>query len=925
MVGKLLSPKQPIYLDGDDSQVIENIVKSIWGKLRSMQYDYEEGLVGVEEQCGAIEGLSGKIGRLGLWGMGGIGKTTIAKALFANHSPKYDSACFLQNIREESQMHGLTHIHDQLLSELLKEQVTTSNFSESSLNSRKVLIVLDDVDSSEQIESLWVGLGELGEGSSLIVTTRDKHLLHGTVDEIHELKPWNFEKSLVLFCLGAFKKSEPDNAFEDLSKRAVECAAGLPFVLRFLGSHFYSKNIEFWKTDLIYFRSKFFKEILDVLKVSYYGLSRQEQAIFLDIAFFFKDRNQDSVISILDASGFNAASGIEKLKDKALITISKRNTIQMIDLLQDMAFDIVRHDATDPRRGSILRDSEEVRAVLVNGKETPDVVEGALLNLSENAIDSYQICQFDAGIFNLPKLRIIRFYSPLYISASRYYSFRPDLNNEGGSAELKYFEWTEYPSKSLPTNFCVRFLVEIRMQYSKVEELWDGTQELVNLETIDMCGSKYLQRLPDLSKALKLKWVYLSGCKRLRYIHSSLLSVDTLVTLALDRCYNLESVICDKHLSYLENLNLYYCCRLKKFSVSSDSFKRLNLSCTGIKKLYTSISRLSKLEWLNLSDCYQLSELPDDIGALSSLRALSLDECIVEKLPTSIKLLEKLEILSLKNCKKLRSLPELPLLIKELNTDGCTLLVTISALKTFSVKMKGMKKHISFLNAKGLMNESLLLQIMEDVVFAMKRAELCNIFVRSSVTACFSGSSVPSLPGSSFVYRSTGSSITIEPPPHDDGRLSHNCLGTIYSVVLSPSRWASESVEIQCRFYGKDGEYINTTSYGKEIRNNRLWDNVFLWQSSSFKGAQVFEFVVTIDSGATIDDDYSKIKECGIDLMFCSDSELQSLTREAELEPEIKGVALDLRENNWKPEGAYYSSDSPTIIQKFFRNGNCCW
>jgi hypothetical protein len=94
--------------------------------------------------------------------------------------------------------------------------------------------------------------------------------------------------------------------------------------------------------------------------------------MFLDIAFFFKDENKDFVIRILDACGFNATSGIDLLKDKALITISNENKIQMHDLHQKMAFDIVQYknDQTkrDPRKRSRLRDTEEVCSLLKKNK-----------------------------------------------------------------------------------------------------------------------------------------------------------------------------------------------------------------------------------------------------------------------------------------------------------------------------------------------------------------------------------------------------------------------------------------------------------------------------------------------------------------------------------------------------------------------------
>jgi hypothetical protein len=38
---------------------------------------------------------------------------------------------------------------------------------------------------------------------------------------------------------------------------------------------------------------------------------------------------------------------------------------------------------------------------------------------------------------------------------------------------LRYFLWDGYPSKSLPPTFCPKMLVELSLQNSNVEKLWD--------------------------------------------------------------------------------------------------------------------------------------------------------------------------------------------------------------------------------------------------------------------------------------------------------------------------------------------------------------------------------------------------------------------------------------------------------------------
>lgn len=46
------------------------------------------------------------------------------------------------------------------------------------LCSRKVFLILDDVDKSEQLEFLVGKLGWFGPKSMIIITTRDQHLLN---------------------------------------------------------------------------------------------------------------------------------------------------------------------------------------------------------------------------------------------------------------------------------------------------------------------------------------------------------------------------------------------------------------------------------------------------------------------------------------------------------------------------------------------------------------------------------------------------------------------------------------------------------------------------------------------------------------------------------------------------------------------------
>ncbi|KAJ1420332.1 P-loop containing nucleoside triphosphate hydrolase [Sesbania bispinosa] len=612
--------------------------------------------------------------------MGGIGKTTIARDMFAKHFAQYDSVCFLEKVREESEKLGPTSVRNKLL------------------------------NNAAQLEYLCGELGDLGPHSRLIITTRDRHTLSTRVDEIYEVTKWKFSESLKLFSLGAFNQSHPKEGYERLSERAVAHAGGIPLALKVLGLHFRSRNIKFWESELSYLENKeeSYDEIREVLQVSYKGLTRREKEIFLDIAFFFKDENKDFVIRILDACGFNATSGIEILQDKALVTISNRNRIQMHDLLQKMAFDIVREESSrDPRKRSRLRDTEEVRDVLKNNKGTL------------------------SGMDTL--------------------------------------------FKSLPPSFYAKLLVEICLPHSNVEYLWHGKQELVNLEGIDLSECKQLMKLPDLSGASKLKWLYLSGCESLCDVQPSVFSKDTLVTLLLDRCKKLESLTSEKHLRSLEKINVYGCSSLKEFSLSSDSIENLDLSNTGIEILHSSIGHLGKLEWLNLEGL-RLQNLPNELSQLSSLTELWISNCSIEALlfaGTSF-------------------------IHQEFHADNCTTLVTVSTLKSFSKVMNGKEKCLSFKNDMEL--EGPLTQPHHGR-WHINNEECCiSQYIRSRV------------PKQQFRYRTTNSSITIGLP-----HLSYS-LGFIFSVVVSPSLGMKKKehdllgAKIQCQCYSEDGKKVGHVS-----------------------------------------------------------------------------------------------------------------
>ena len=366
--------------DRNESKLIEEIIKDVSKKLSHIFLGVSNGLVGIDENIECIESLlaieSSEVRILGIWGMGGIGKTTIAEAVFDKYSSQYEGYCFLENVREESERHGLPYLFHKLVSELLegenlflKGPAKAQSISVKRwLSRKKVFIVLDDVNTLHQLKHL---IGEqvcLGPGSRVIVTTRDKQILKD-VHGLFVVQQLNFKNSLKLFCLNAFGEIYPEIGFEKLSKMAVGYANGIPLALKVLGSFLSSRSIEVWESKLRKLKNYPDMEIYKVLKLSFDELDDIEKNIFLDIAFFFKGVNKDDVIRFLDSCGFFADIGIDNLQRKALISISNCNTIQMHDLIEQMGWEIVRQESIkDPGRRSRLRNPEDAYYVLKNNK-----------------------------------------------------------------------------------------------------------------------------------------------------------------------------------------------------------------------------------------------------------------------------------------------------------------------------------------------------------------------------------------------------------------------------------------------------------------------------------------------------------------------------------------------------------------------------
>lgn len=336
-------------------------------------------LVGLEHRVMDLEWLADDKSRdkyrmIGIWGMGGVGKTTLARALYDYIALQFEASCFLHGVRETSMKSGLVHLQEILLAETLGEKdLWLASVSEGTqllkhrLNRKKVLLVLDDVDSLDQLQALAGGTDWFSPGSRVIITTRDVHVLKSYgVNIIYEVEGLTDDEAFELLCWKAFKTDRVRPVYVDMLYRAKAYASGIPLALEVIGSYLYGKGIEEWKSTLHSYEQIPNTDIQMILKLSYDTLGEQEKQIFLDIACFFNGRKLAEVEHILSAHhGYCLTPCIRALVQKSLIKINERGRVTMHDLLQDLGREIVRRESPEhPGKRSRLWSREDIIHVL---------------------------------------------------------------------------------------------------------------------------------------------------------------------------------------------------------------------------------------------------------------------------------------------------------------------------------------------------------------------------------------------------------------------------------------------------------------------------------------------------------------------------------------------------------------------------------
>ncbi|KAL4645148.1 hypothetical protein ACB092_02G215400 [Castanea dentata] len=655
-----------------EAQFINKIVEEISSTASNRtQLFVAQYPVGIDSHVAKIELLldtkSNGVRMLGIHGLGGVGKTTIAKAVYNRIFDRFDRSCFLENVRERSlTTNDIVQLQETLLNLKVDSVSKGTELIKNMLRHKRLFLILDDVDKSNQIESLLGRCDWFSSGSRIIITTRDKQVptTLGKDHLVYEVKGLNQLEAHELFSRHTFQMNKPGEDYSKVAKQIIHYANGLPLALKVIGSDLRGRSIREWEDALEKYKKIPPQEIQEKLKISYDGLEKIVKEIFLYIACIFKGFKKDFVTDLLETCNLCPRYGIPKLIDKCLITVDQYGILSMHDLLQQIGREIDQQEPDNPGNRSRIWCYEDAYEVLTGNMGT-NKIKAMILRSPEPVTMKLQDEPFES-------MKNLKFLFVENVHFREEFQYLPN--------GLRLLEWHKFPFSSLPSKYCPQKLVALNMNgssYIKIETILKQDIQLENLKHVDLQECDSITELPKLC-APALETLNLSFCTKLVTIHE--LCAPKLVKLIHYRCYNLVTV--HESVGSLDRLQFWYlgdcvrlqnlpnnlrlksleifslcnCSMLEKFPnilhQEMKSLKRLDLSQSGIREVPSSIGYLTQLTHLWLYDCHNLRDLPDSIGYLTQLTHLSLNGCHnLRDLPDSIYKLQMLENFSFDSAK----------------------------------------------------------------------------------------------------------------------------------------------------------------------------------------------------------------------------------------------------------------------------------
>jgi Leucine-rich repeat (LRR) protein len=599
-------------------------------------------------------------------GMGGIGKTTLAKLVYKD-----------KRVKEYFDLQAWVCVSDEFdvlrVTKTIIEEVGLSTNADKNLNllqvalqeklmGKKFLLVLDDVWNEDKAkwEVLSNPLKSGVQGSMVIVTTRNEDVasIVRTVPT-HQLKKLGEENCWSLFAKHAFHDYNSNECpeLEVIGRQIVKKCEGLPLAAKTIGGLLQFKlDVDEWKRIL---KSELWDSpidetnILPALNLSYKYLPSYLKQCFAYCSIFPKDHvfEKDQVVLLWMAEGF-----LKETRNRRMEEVGE-------DYFLALASRSLLEQSSDNKSGFVMHDLVNDLAKFVSGQFTNRLeVDHAHEIVNKTRHFSY----FRRGHDNFKK------FESLY-EATRLHTFLPlEL-----SPDHSYFFLTKrVPFDLLPKLRCLRVLS--LSHYQNIIELPESIGKIKHLRYLNL-SSTAIKWLPDsICKLYNLQTLNLSGCKDLSVLPREMRKLSNLRHLDISGTAIKEMPMQLGRLKRLQTLTKFIVSKHSGASIEElGNFANLRgkLSILKLQNVVSPTDALKAclkdrkyleelvLEWnaldSNILECQR--SILDNLQPHSNLKSLTINNYGAESLPDWVghHSFSKIAFLRLKNCKHCRNLPPL--------------------------------------------------------------------------------------------------------------------------------------------------------------------------------------------------------------------------------------------------------------------------
>ncbi|XP_025635557.1 putative disease resistance RPP13-like protein 1 [Arachis hypogaea] len=486
----------------------------------------------------------GEISVIPIVGMGGIGKTTLAKLVYndVRVKHKFHVKAWVCVGEEEFDVLKMTKIVIEKTGSSChsNDLDTVQNHLKDKLEGKKFLVVVDDVWSSnrEGWESFLTPFECGSEGGHILVTSRldsvasmvkTNHIQPLKLSLLHE------EDCCLVFAKHAFfpTESRDRSALEIIGRKIVQKCKGVPLAVQTLGGLLRTKDHEREWIDVLNSEIWEFAEdessILPALRISYYYLPSYLKRCFVYCSLYPKDYEfiREELVPLWMAEGLlqqpKSDSTLEEVGYKYFTDLASRsffqhsnsgeNSFVMHDLMHDLAIfcggkffsrtfelkNAAKHDAY-PRH---LSYSRGIRDSLSKFLEACDDLQHARTLLKINVGTSHEFSKEIDPCRLLAQLKRVRVLSFEFFPGD--HISLPD--SIGDLIHLRYLDLSGTPSVTLPESMSNLYnLQTLKLSWCRrLKKLPSKMQDLVNLRHLDITETNLEEMPKGMSKLKELQ------------------------------------------------------------------------------------------------------------------------------------------------------------------------------------------------------------------------------------------------------------------------------------------------------------------------------------------------------------------------------------------------------------------------------------